>query len=68
MSIQQPKLARGVNLSDDEVRALTALARHYKALSRSGPTTGEPSWRVLVMAIASGEIKLSRTRTTRILK
>ena len=66
--MSQSKLARGVNLSDDEVSALTALARHYKALSRSGPTTGEPSWRVLVMAIASGEIKLSRTRNTTILK
>ncbi len=66
--MSQSKLARGVNLSDEEVSALTALARRFKALSRSGPTTGEPSWRVLVMAIASGEIVLSRTRTTRILK
>lgn len=63
-----PKLARGVNLSNDEVIALNALAKRFKAHSRSGPTTGEPSWRVLVMAIASGEITLSRNRTTAILK
>ena len=62
------KLARGVNLSDEEVTALTALAKKFRAHSRSGPTTGEPSWRVLVMAIASGEITLSRTRSTPILK
>jgi hypothetical protein len=52
------KLARGINLSDEEVANLTRLAKNHRAFSRSGPTTGEPSWRVLVMAIAAGEIEL----------
>ena len=62
------KIASSIKLSPTQVGRLTELATELGAHSRSGPTTGEPSWRVLVSAIADGEVTLSRIHPVRILR
>lgn len=48
----------GVPLSLAQVAALKELATKNAAMSRSGPTTGNPSWRVLVAMIADGTLSV----------
>jgi hypothetical protein len=62
------KIASSIKLSPDQVGRLNELAADLGAHARTGPTSGEPSWRVLVAAIADGEVTLSRVHPVRILK
>jgi hypothetical protein len=47
-----------IALSQTNIEALTALATKHGALSRSGVTTGLPSWRVLIALIADGGLAI----------
>ena len=48
-----------VSLSLKQVESLSEIAVAQKTLSRSGTTTGLPSWRVLISTIADGTLVVS---------
>lgn len=51
-----PKPASSIKLSRDQIGKLNDIAATHSALARTGPTSGEPSWRVLVSDIADGRL------------
>ena len=49
---------KSLQLTAEQWEHLQDLAGTHEALSRGGPTTGQPTWRVLVRMIADGELLL----------
>lgn len=47
-----------IRLSDEEKAVLTEIAAQVGSVSRTGPTTGQPSWRTLVKDIANHRLKV----------
>ena len=45
-----------IRLSAKQLEKLNSIAAAHGTLSRSGATSGEPSWRVLISAIADGTL------------
>jgi hypothetical protein len=57
---QRPKRKKStIDLLEKQIEALNKIAAEFGALSRSGPTVGNPSWRVLLDFIASGQLKIT---------
>ena len=61
--MKSPRTA--IDIGPDQIEQLNAIAGAVGALSRSGPTHGSPSWRVLVKDIAAGKIKVYNPKATR---
>lgn len=58
MSPKPPR--HSVDLRPEEVETLNAIADEAGCKSRSGPTCGKPSWRVLLKDIAGGKVFVIR--------
>lgn len=52
-----------LELTDNEWQALEILADLTNSTSKRGRSAGQPSWRILIKRIASGEIKLQTEPT-----
>jgi hypothetical protein len=52
---------RSLQLTHEEWRRLEYLAEAHDTKAPAGPTTGEPSWRTLIKAIAKGDLMVSRS-------
>ena len=51
-------IRRSLELTPDQWAALEDLAAQVNAVSRRGPTPGQPSWRILIAMLADGELRL----------
>lgn len=56
------KTASSIKLSPDQIGKLNGIAATLNTLSRTGPTSGNPSWRVLVAEIADGRLTVKDPR------
>lgn len=54
--MKTPKPASSIKLSREQIGKLNSIAATHSAHARTGPTSGEPSWRVLVSDIADGRL------------
>lgn len=61
--MKSDNLRESLELTDNEWQALEVLADLTKSTSRRGRSAGQPSWRILIKRIASGEIKLQTEST-----
>jgi hypothetical protein len=52
------KTASSIKLSTDQLKKLTSIAATHKCHARTGPTSGNPSWRALVGDIADGRLRV----------